>query len=81
MDIRQLKYKIIEKLDKNPDYCWANLVLWAEGYRKFWSLFFKNHFDNNYKNQSCREGNSGTPYAYCGKCEKTGKFYLPPNEE
>jgi len=62
-------------LDKNPKYCWANLVMWAEGYRSFWSLFFKNHQQNDYKEQICRK-KYDTPCAYCGKCEITGRFYL-----
>ncbi|HDZ61142.1 MAG TPA: hypothetical protein ENH46_05540 [Candidatus Pacearchaeota archaeon] len=72
--IKKIKYKIIEFLDKKPEYCWANLVMWAEGYRSFWSLFFKNHSENDYQIQECRKSNEGTPYAYCNKCEVTGRF-------
>lgn len=63
---------IAEYLDKNPEYCWAELALWMMGHRPFWSIIFNNEF---YKNQICRKGNSGTPYAYCNKCEITGRFY------
>jgi len=71
----KVKFYIALKLNKNPEYCWMNLVLWVLGYRSFWSLFFKNHPENDYKDQSCREDNIYCPYAYCGKCEETGRFY------
>jgi len=72
--MKKLKYIFIKWLDKNPDYCWANLVSWAEGMRSFWSLFFKNHSEYDYKWQVCRKAFEGTPSPYCGKCGLTGKF-------
>ena len=73
--IRILKWFLIDKLDKNPEYCWVNLYNWAGGDRSFWSMFFKQHSENDYKRQDCRKSNQDTPYAYCGKCEFTGRFY------
>ena len=73
--MNKIKFKVIVYLNKNPEYCWANLVQWAEGIKPFWSLFFKNHPDNDYKDQVCRKNNEGTPYAYCNKCEITKRYY------
>ena len=66
---KRLKWKFIMLLD-NDDYCWANLVMWYFGFKNFWSLFFKNHPENDYKIQICRPENELTPYGYCGKCQK-----------
>lgn len=68
--IKKIKYFIINKID-NDDTCWAELVRWVE-FRPFLHLF-KNF--KEYKIQVCRKKNDETPYAYCGKCEKTGKFF------
>jgi hypothetical protein len=62
------RFQIVYKLDKNPNYCWNNLVQWALGFRRFRSLFFKNDSENDYKKQECRPENDGYPYPYCGKC-------------
>ena len=67
--IFRFKYFIIELLD-NDNTCWAELVMWVY-YRKFREIF---NF-GDYKIQACREDNPGTPYAYCGKCQKTGKYF------
>lgn len=76
-----LREKIAYRLDENPEYCWASLTMWMLGYRRFWSLFFKSHSENDYKQQICRKGNKETPYGYCGKCEQNGRFNLTPNQE
>lgn len=65
---KHLKYKYIKYLDKNPDYCWANLTMWASGHKPFWSLFFKSHI---YKTKFCEIDVTGC--GYCGKCEFTIK--------
>lgn len=67
-----LKFKIISLLNRKPDTCWANLVMWAMSYQSFSDTF---GVYGNWKSQICREGNKGIPYAYCGKCEQTGLFY------
>lgn len=77
--MEKIKWKIAEKLDKNKEYCWANLCMWALGYRKFLSLFLINHPENDYKHQMCRKDNKGIPYAYCNKCELNGRFYSQKN--
>jgi len=62
---KRIRFKIARLLDRNPNFCWADLVSWVNGYtslREAWGT-------------GCRKSNSNTPYAYCGKCEKTGKFY------
>ena len=68
---------IAEMFNRNPEYCWSELVNWAVGYNPFWSLFFPwlYHYDDEYKSQGCRESSESTPYAYCGKCEQNGRFY------
>lgn len=66
----RIRHTIAKYFDKNPDYCWVTLVRWSLGYRSFWSLFLKNHNENDYKIQLClKEGSS-----YCGKCEENGKL-------
>ena len=67
--LEKMKFKIAHMYDKNPSYCWANLAMWAMGYRSFWSLFFKGHDEHDYDEQVCRHKNEATPYGYCGKCE------------
>ena len=50
------KYWFIHGLDRNPEYCWANLVLWAEGEwtgYTFLSLLFNNRL---YKTRTCGNG-------------------------
>ena len=66
----RIRFKIAKLLDRNPNFCWADLVFWAIGYgslRAAWGT-------------RCRKSNPRTPYAYCGKCEKTGKFYEEAKE-
>ena len=52
--ISKIRYKIAELLNRNPSRCWAHLVCWALGTRKFSEGF----------DQTCKEGDY-----YCGKCE------------
>ncbi len=54
------------KLNENPDMCWLELWRWAQGYVDW--------IDNDFS-QHCRPENEGTPYAYCGKCEKYFEEY------
>ena len=61
-----LKYKIAEILNLFPQSCWCNLVLWAEGSKYSLKELF---------NQKCRLGSKNYPYAYCGKCENTGRYW------
>jgi len=64
---KKIKYIIATYLNKNPEYCWANLVLWAEGITPFWIVFNTLYM----KNQICRKdvllGIQGK--SYCGKCD------------
>ena len=64
----KLKFKIAEHYNKRPNYCWANLVMWAFNYRSFWSLFFREHPEFDYDNQGCK-----SPHTYCGKCQEENK--------
>jgi len=60
-----LKWRIAYWLDRRrEDICWGELVSWALGDRGFCDVFI----------QRCRANNLGTPWAYCGKCEKTGRY-------
>ena len=74
--MKKLKYWLIKILDRNPDYCWASLVEWAEGVREFKTLFIQDHDSNDYKTQICRKSNKDTPFAWCGKCEHTGRYQM-----
>lgn len=58
------RWWLIYKLDKNPEYCWADLVTWA--------IYLKSYRElKECKNLYCPENG---PYAYCGKCEQNGKM-------
>ena len=70
-----LRSEIIHRLDKNPEYCWATLVMWSLGYSPFWEIVTDNA---KYKYQVCRKGKETG--AYCGKCEVTKRFYLNSNK-
>ncbi len=63
--IEKIKFKIAYRLDKNPEYCWANLVMWALNYRPWWSIFCKTSSWNDYKERGCDKQNG----FYCGKCD------------
>lgn len=65
---KRLKYWYADRLNRRPEYCWANLVMWCEGYRPFLSLFIKDHDENDYTYQYCLRPDA--PYAYCGKCKE-----------
>lgn len=61
--IKRIKYFIVNLLDRSPNVCWADLVLWAEGRQSFLMAL------REFRNLTCeREG-----IAYCGKCYMTGK--------
>jgi hypothetical protein len=45
--------------------------MWSLGYQSLKETFGVN---GNWKSQICCADNS--PYAYCGKCELTGKFQM-----
>jgi hypothetical protein len=60
-----MKRLIIKLLNLLPQTCWANLVMWSQGYPNYFKRIFK---------QECRKGKEGYPHAYCGKCEVTGRF-------
>ena len=62
---KKIKFIIANVLDKFSQLCWTNLVLWAELDAPFKDIF----------NQECRKDKEGYPYAYCNKCELTGRFY------
>lgn len=64
--------RIINHLDRNPDYCWASLVVWSLGYHSFLSLFIR---PDEFTSKTC----SGD-FAYCGKCYKTGRLPRPKPE-
>ena len=69
----RIKFIIIRLLDRKEDTCWANMAMCALGYQTFWETFGAN---GDWKIQLCRERYcKGTPWAYCGKCERTGRFY------
>lgn len=60
------KYRIINLLNIFPQTCWANLVSWAQYDASFIEIF----------NQECRQSKKEMyPHAYCGKCEKTRRYY------
>lgn len=52
--------------NRYPEACWANLVMWANGYASFKETFWW----GEWKQQSCREEDG----AYCGKCAKTNRL-------
>ena len=61
---------IMEYLDaRHPEYCRAELVMWALGYNTFKETFT----EEGCKNQSCSGNNLYD--SYCGKCAVTGRLY------
>ncbi len=68
--MNKIRFWIIKCLD-NEYTCWANLVMWQLGYQTLKETF---GVDGNWKTQICRATNKGTS-SYCGKCEKTGRFF------
>lgn len=60
-----MKKLIIKILDLLPHTCWANLVMWSLGYPDYFRRIFS---------QECRKSKESTPYAWCGKCDVTGRF-------
>jgi len=66
MKLKKIKSKIADILDRIfPQLCWTNLVLWFELDAPFKEVF----------NQECRKSKKDRyPYAYCGKCERTGRY-------
>lgn len=71
--MKLLRFQIANLLDKLPSTCWVNLVFWALGYQTLGETFGKN---SNWKGQTCRWDNEGTPFAYCNKCGMTGRYFL-----
>jgi hypothetical protein len=67
--VEKVKWKIADHLDKKPNYCWANLVTWALGWRPWWWLFTEEG-KGWLANQHCR--NNPGEGGYCGKCEALG---------
>lgn len=67
--IEWFKFKIAYLLDRNPNLCWAEIAMWAMGYKSFWETF--RPIDGEARSLMCPY--SG-PYAYCGKCEINGKM-------
>jgi hypothetical protein len=58
---------IVEHLDKNPEYCRAELVMWSLGWRPLlWILPWSAHH-GVLKIKTCNEENG----YYCGKCDPT----------
>ena len=54
------KLWIADKLNRNPDYCWPELVRWAL-FDKFSDILI---FNQKYKTKTCKQGST-----YCGKCD------------
>jgi hypothetical protein len=67
--IERLKMKLARLLDRNPDYCWAELVMWAQGYRDILSIL-PWHPDNDYKTHMCKIFKECNPSGWCGKCKE-----------
>ncbi len=66
----KIKWLIANRLDKNPKYCWANLVTWALNWTPWWSIFRHDSNEHNQTHLSCTERDG----AYCGKCFKNGRL-------
>jgi len=71
--IERIKFWIAKRLDKNPEYCWANLVMWSLGYRPWYILFWESHIEYDLKDRSCP---LCSDYPYCGKCADEMGFIM-----
>lgn len=79
--MKWIRYKIAVLYDRRPDTCWSELVNFAENATfAEWSDFLNKQYGRIWS-QGCRKWRKDTPYAYCGKCEKTGRYYLEPDQE
>lgn len=58
--LENLKLWIAEKLNRNPEYCWPELVIWSI-FRDFTEIWTRNE---KYKTKTCQPGQT-----YCGKCD------------
>ena len=70
--MNKVRLLIADYLNRREGACWANLVLWALGYQSLMETFGTN---GNWKSQICRRDCGATPFAYCGKCQLTGRYY------
>ncbi len=59
--IEKFKFLIARLLDRKPNYCWANLAMWAMDYYSTWETFFA--ISRNVDKLLCEKGRE-----YCGKC-------------
>lgn len=60
--LENIRMRIADYLNHQPDVCWAHVCLWAIGYQSFSETFGR---DGNWKSQYCFPGE-----AYCGKCDR-----------
>ena len=58
--LEPLRWKIVALLDRFPDTCWMNLVMWA--------LFPCTRAFEDCLHQTCNDD-----FLYCGKCWQTGR--------
>ena len=54
-----LKLDVAVFLNRNPDYCWPELVYWSMGRKWYWILTE----NGDYKHKKCTPDSN-----YCGKC-------------
>jgi len=68
--VQWIKFKVAYWLDdKKKNWCWAHLATWALGHTSTWQAF--NPWSGEVYYQLCPDQG---PYAWCGKCEVTGKM-------
>ena len=60
----KIRWKIAKWLNRSPEYCWGELVSWVVDMKPWREL------------RKCRELECPKymTFAYCGKCEETGKM-------
>ncbi len=72
--IHGIRLKVADRLDSNPNYCWANLVLWALGYCDSWVAWLWPYCETNgIESKLCVPDGTDGCWSYCGKCANMRK--------
>jgi len=70
---RRIREWIAERLGKHfESLCWPQIACWALSYTSFWETF---GVGGDAYVQKCRQDCPDAEWAYCGKCQATGRLF------
>jgi len=76
---RKVREWIATWLDKHFErLCWPQMVCWALSCASFWETL---GIDGDAYEQKCRQDCPGADWAYCGKCQATGRLFTSVTKE